>query len=461
MRNPWDNVALGENMPEHLVPADLDRLVRGKLSGPEKRLMVGHLLKHCPHCCGALARYGGMAGTLPIKENDYDGAVNRAVRRVMSNAALAAIAALLADDPASHRKPSAELAALKGLPRVQTLIQAARALRHQDPQAMLRYAQLARRATDRLRACEYGRRPVADLRALVWAELASAYRVCNELGQADHAMSRAIYWCRRGSQADLLLARVADLLASLLAYQRRFPEGQQLLTLVYEVHAESGNRHLAGRALVSQGNLAAWEGFPRKAILLMAKGFNLLDQDRDPLLAAQTAWSLLWTLSEFGRFRTARRLLWRSRSMFARVVESHRLSWLEGRIYAGLSDHARAEAAFQQARAGFAERGQVYPAALVGLDLAALWVRQHRLKDVFDLAEEMVVTFRALRIAREAVVALLILKRACVYGGYQIMGVIDMAADFLRDLERQPARPRPYSGSPPAPPPPGSALPSS
>jgi hypothetical protein len=147
--------------------------------------------------------------------------------------------------------------------------------------------------------------------------------------------------------------------------------------------------------------------------------------------------------------------------MFAEVVESHRISWLEGRIYAGLSDFPRAEAAFQQARDGFAERGQVYPAALVGLDLAALWVRQHRLKEVFDLAEEMVITFRALRIAREAVVALLILKRACVYGGFQIMGVIDMAADFLRDLERQPAKPGPYSGSPSAPPlPPGSALPS-
>ena len=326
---------------------------------------------------------------------------------------------------------------------------------------MLRFAQLARRAADRLRTRDYGRQPVADLRALVWAELASAYRVCNELGQADHAMSRAIHWCERGSQADFLLARVADLLASLLAYQRRFPEGRQLLTLVYDVHADLGNRHRAGRALISQGNLAAWEGLPSQALRLMLRGFDLLDPKHDPELVLQTLWNMLSTLVDAGRFRSARRLLWRSRHVYTGVIEAHRLRWLEGRIYAGLSDYARAEAAFQQARAGFAERGQVYPAALVGLDLAALWARQHRVKDVFNLAEEMVVTFRALRIAREAVVALLILKRACVYGGYHLTGVIDMAADFLRDLERQPARPRPYSGSPPAYPPSGSPGPRS
>lgn len=450
-------------MSEHLVPADLDRLVKGTLSLPAKRRLVGHFLQRCPHCCGAVARYAWVEAAPAVDEDDYDVAVSRAIRKVMSTAALATLAALLADDRNSRQLSAVELAVLRGLPRIQALIQAARALRHQDPQAMLRFTQLARRAADRLRAREYGRLPVADLRALVWAELASAYRVCNELGRADHAMSRAIYWCERGSQADLLVARVADLLASLLAYQRRFQEGRRLLTLVYQVHAELGNRHMAGRALVKQANLTAWEGLPRQALGLMLRGFDLLDPEHDPQLVIQTLWNMLATLVDAGHFRSARRLLWRSRSVYTGVVEPHRLRWVEAKIFAGLADFPRAEAAFRQARVGFAERGQVYPAALVGLDLAALWVRQHRVKDVFYLAEEMIVTFRALRIAREAVVALLILKRACVYGGYHLMGVIDMAADFLRDLERQPARPRPYSGSPPPPSPgsPGSIVPAS
>ena len=67
-----------------------------------------------------------------------------------------------------------------------------------------------------------------------------------------------------------------------------------------------------------------------------------------------------------------------------------RLRWLEGRIFAGLSDFARAEAAFQETRAGFADRGQVYTAALAGLDLAALWARQERFNEIPTLAQEII-----------------------------------------------------------------------
>ncbi len=320
---------------------------------------------------------------------------------------------------------------------------------------MLRFAKLARSAAVSLRMRELGRQPVADLRALAWAELASAYRVCNELVQAERAMDCAVYWCGRGSKSEFLLARVADLLASLLAYQRRFPEGRELLAIVYRIHAEAGNRHLAGRALVSQANLTSWEGNHRRALLLMRQGFDLLDRDLEPQLVVQTLANMIWLLTELGRFRTARRQLWRTRSILAGVVPPHRLRWLDGRICAGLEDAGRAEAAFQQARAGFVEQGQVYPAALVGLDLAALWVRQHRIGDVFELAEEMIVTFRALRIAREAVAALLVLKRACRYGG-GLLQLIETATDLLQHLERQPARPR-YKASPS---PPGSRSPS-
>ena len=122
------------------------------------------------------------------------------------------------------------------------------------------------------------------------------------------------------------------------------------------------------------------------------------------------------------------------------AIDLLRLRWLEGRIYAGLSDSSKAEAAFKETRAGFAERGQVYPAALAGLDLAALWARQGRFNEIHSLAQEMVATFRALRIAREAIVTLLILQRACLSGGGQLLEIIDMVVTFLKDLERQPAK---------------------
>jgi tetratricopeptide (TPR) repeat protein len=445
-------------MTEHPPPADLDRLVEGTLSTREKHLLLSHLLRRCPRCCAALARRGGFEVPGEMAGEDYSAAIDRAVAAAFRitaprQEALAALASLLAGDVKRSGRSTAELLTLEGLPRLRALLETSRALRHEDPQAMLRFARLARCAADRLRMRDFGRLPVADLRALAWAELASAYRVCNELDQADHAMKRAVYWCQRGTRSEVLLARVADLLASLLAYQRRFPEARELLAIVYRIHAEAGNRHLAGRALISRANLTSWGGDHRRALRLMRRGFDLLDLNQDSRLAIQTAFNMIALLVELGRFRRARRLLWRSRILLAGIIEPHRLRWLEAQIHAGLSDSSRAEAAFQQARAGFVEQGQVYPAALVGLDLAALWARQGRVREVFDLAEEMIVTFRALRIAREAVATLIVLKRACHNRGDRVLQVIEIAMDLLQHLERQPARPRTYSGSPPSGPP--------
>jgi len=445
-------------MPEHPPPADLDRLVEGTLATHEKALLLSHLLRRCPRCCGALARRCGFEVPGEVGAEEYGTAIDRALGAALQITAprleaLATLDSLLAGDDRRTGPAAAELQlpVLQGLPRFRALLETSRALRHEDPQAMLRFARLARYTADRLRMRDFGRVPVADLRALAWAELASAYRVCNELHQADRAMNRAAYWCRRGSRSDLLLAWVADLLASLLAYQRRFPQGRELLASVYRIHAEAGNWHLAGRALIKQGNLAAWDESAAEAVLLFRRGLDLLEPDRDPQLEIQTLWNMLNALVRLEHFRSARRLLWRSRTVLAGTVEPHRLRWLEGRILAGLADFSRAEAAFQQARTGFAEQEQVYPAALVGLDLATLWARQGRIREVFDLAEEMIVTFRALRIAREAVATLLVLKRACHYRGNRILQVIEIAADLLQHLERQPARPRAYpGGSPPS-----------
>jgi len=450
-------------MLDHPPAADWERLIQGSLSSFEKLRLLPHLLQGCPHCCNSLARHGGMDFPGEAGGEEYATAVKRAIATVTQieparQSAAAVLAALLAgygETARSIARTKEDLSALRGLPRVQALLEAVSALRHEDPRGMLRFAKLARYAADHLRMREFGRQTVADLRALAWAELATAYRICNELRQAEEAMNRAIYWCQRGSRSDQLLARVAHLLATLLAYQRRFPEGRSLLALVYRVHMATGNRHLAAQALITRANLTTWEGDHRQALVLMRQGFDLLDPERDPKLQVQTLWNMIWLLAELGHFRAARRLLWRSHLLLADVIQPHRIRWLEAKVLAGLDDFPRAEAAFRQARAGFVEHGQAYPAALVGLDLAALWARQGRVAEVFELAEEMIVTFRALRIAREAVAALLVLKRACQFGG-QVLDLIDIAGDLLRHLERQPARPRGYSGSFPAEAPPPS-----
>src|ERR1700692_1886477 len=111
----------------------------------------------------------------------------------------------------------------------------------------------------------------------------------------------------------------------------------------------------------------------------------------------------------------------------------------------GLGDLARAEREFVATRAGFAAAGSPYNAALVALDLAAVWLRRGKTVQVRELVEEMIATFRALPIAREAVASLLIRRKACDRDDAPLDRVRTVAM-LLTELERQPRR-RPASGS--------------
>jgi tetratricopeptide (TPR) repeat protein len=436
-----------ELVTDHPSAEDFALLASGKLSRQKKAELLRHLVQGCPACSGLLALHG-IPTPAEVPEEAYDEVVARAVARASATArtgtgAVAILTSLLSGERSWNDLSTPEIASLRGLPRVRALFEAGRSLRHHDPQATLRFAKLARYAADRLSLKDFGAHAVADVRSLAWAELGNAYRICDDLPRASQAMNRAVHWSRRGSQSDLLLARIADLLASLLGAQRRFPEACQLLLLVFHTHEKGGRPHLAGRALFSAGNMAAWAGSQGTALLLLRRGLDLLDEDRDPALVSQLLLAMITYLAELGRFRSARRLLWRCRHLFtesSNELDLVRLRWLEGRIYAGLSDFPRAEMAFQETRTGFANHQKVYSAAMAGLDLAALWAQQGRLHEIQALAQEMIATFRALRIAREAIVTLLILQRACINGSGQLLEIIEMVVTFLKDLERQPAK---------------------
>jgi tetratricopeptide (TPR) repeat protein len=431
----------------HPAPEDLARFVAGTLPAVECKRLVRHLLRGCPVCAVALAHQGGLH-PVEVPEGAYDEVMANAAAKASQAAAarqeaMGILTSLLLGERSWAELSSTEMTKLRGLPRIKALLEAGRSLRHQDPQATLRFASLARCAADRLSAKEFGEKPVADLRALAWAELGNAHRICDDLSGAGRAINRAIYWSHRGSRSSLLLARIADLLASLLGAQRRFPEAMQLLFLVFQAYERDGRSHLAGRALFSAGRIAAIAGSPGPALVLHRRALDGLDDHRDLGLVGQLLQGMLWLLTDLGRFRAARKLLWRCRHLLTEVgneLDLVRLRWLEGQIYAGLGDLPRAEAAFQATRQGFADHRQVYPAAMAGLDLARLWARQGRFGEIHTLAQEMIATFRALRIAREAIVTLLILQKACVNGGGQLLEIIEMVVTFLKDLERQPAK---------------------
>ncbi len=89
-----------------------------------------------------------------------------------------------------------------------------------------------------------------------------------------------------------------------------------------------------------------------------------------------------------------------------------RLRWLEGKIALAEGRTVEAEAALVAARAGLLARGLGRDAAVASLDLAALFLRAGRWSELRQLASELYPIFAARDMRREALMSLLVFRRA-------------------------------------------------
>jgi len=83
---------------------------------------------------------------------------------------------------------------------------------------------------------------------------------------------------------------------------------------------------------------------------------------------------------------------------------------------------------------GFEEAGMVFHAALASLELALVWMRQRRYQDSESLVLETVEVFVALRIRREALGALKVLREA-FRRQIATAGLLEDTLGYLRRLE--------------------------
>ena len=444
-------------MTDHPTPAELDRFLRGTLSRKERRRVFLHLLAGCGPCARAIApTIQAMAEPERLEDGPevtpiagYDGAIDRALAAVLGRersiererADAARIAAAIASGRRRADLTSAERRLLRhGLVVVELLLAESWALRYRDPREMVQLAELATLAADRLDPRRYGLELVNDVRARAWAELANARRVTVDLAGAERAMLRAIAWQQRGTGDPLLLARIADLGASLHCDQRRFAAAFELLEGARQIHEASGDRHEVGRTLISMAHIAYNDGEPGQALQLLLDGLATIDSLKDAGLEAAALQNLILYLVECGRLSRARTLLWRFKGIGAMPADPMtrlRLRDIEGRIEAGLGRLEAAERAFLEVKQAFDAEEQFYASGLVSLDLATVWLRQGKTGDVKRLVAEVHQTFVALEIDREAVAAVALLVQACEQERASV-DFVRSVAGFLKELERRP-----------------------
>jgi tetratricopeptide (TPR) repeat protein len=284
---------------------------------------------------------------------------------------------------------------------------------------------------------------IYQLRALAWAGLGNAYKVHGDLATAERTFEMSRAWWEAGAAGigDALGYEpiLLDIKSSLRMAQRCFPEALKLLDQAVDLflHGQPEHRdpHLAGRSLIVKAAVHIEIGSAETAIEILKKANGLIDPERDPRLVLCIHHNLVDNLSKMGRYTEAADLLPALRDLAAAhgsALDLLRLRWVEGRVTAGLGDHAQARLLLAEVRQSFLDHGNPYEAALATLDLVIPHLAEGDTAEVQALADEMVTVFREHNVSREALAALLLFQEAARRAAATAEMAREVAASLLR-----------------------------
>lgn len=418
-----------KDLDEHPSPEELEDFVWDFLPARRARVVASHLAGGCADCRAAVAPHLWILGRAeppervltPAEDAAYEVAMDRAFSVVVEKAAelrqkRRREALKLLVDARLEELPEVPRY-LKGVPLVEALLERSWALRHEDPQEMVRLAELARMLVERLKpvALQLGTHELADLRSRVWMELGNAYRVADDLAEAEGALGRAVQHFLQGTGDEVLMARLFDFQGSLYGALRHFDLGQAALHNAFAIHMRRGDTHLAGRSLIKQATYLGHRGDSEEAIRLLKQGLGLIDERRDPGLVYLACHNQARLLLDCGRPREARIALFnlkaRGLDLGGRVTEL-KLRWLEGQINVGMGELDRAEQTLLEVRTGFEKACLGYKAALAGLEAAAVMLQRGRTDAAIREALQDLDIFLAVGIGREAAASVLLLRKS-------------------------------------------------
>ena len=423
----------------------------------------GELLDHLERCADCRARLRELAEVRPLHassaaaggalsavpaEADFERLVAAAERlhAAMAGERRAAetfLPELLALSAAERRQALDDDPGLVTWGLLERLVEHGREQSLASPRRGQELGELALDLAARLDAERYRPELVEDLRARVWGMLGNALRLLADHAGAQRAFDTANAHLRRGSQDPLERAMLLDLRASLRRDQRQLGSAARLWQRALDIFLELGERHRAGRALVSLSTAHNVAGRPEQAIELLYRALDLIDDRREPRVLLCARHDLIDDLADAGRFAEAERLFAETLPLYESLEQGEpairqRRQWVEAKILGGRGQLGRAEGLLAAARDGFLASGMVYDAALVTLDLAALYFQQGRHADLRRVAEEMLPTFSGLALHREALAALAFLRTA-LEAERADRGLLSTVATCLKRAQYDPA----------------------
>jgi tetratricopeptide (TPR) repeat protein len=377
------------------LSADLcRRFLEGRVSAPEKRAFVRHLIGQCADCRALLERIAaeggywfGKRGAKAYAEGDYAAAFQAAfkfattVEREIALDHLRGWGHWSVLDPLLPQERLSAVIEHKdwhhwGL--FQALLDAAREHRARDLQEAADIALLALDVVNLLDPLAVGGEAAAkDMRARAFGILADCRRLSADLEAARHAIAEAWRWNEEGAGDPLDKAHLYRVDASYAAAVGEFETAEAILEKALSLFLAAGQPHLQGKTLIAMGETIGYVN-PDRGIAHIEHGLRLLNPVREPRMELRAQHHLAEFLSAAGRPEEALAILDRARPLYRQFDEEVqvRFHWLQGRIAHGLGKSSEAVAILRLVREECRARDQRREFLLATIDLAEAHVGQ-------------------------------------------------------------------------------------
>jgi hypothetical protein len=404
-------------------PEDLLRLfVAGTASREQGRRITSHLLRGC-HACGD--RLQDLLRP-EIPRDAYDRAfahLEAAPPRgtgglqVPVEAAAATLLAELDAQPAPRQEILARNSRRYLSPGLARLL-AERSFeqRYQDPRLMLRSARLGMSIAERLKATSVEKSTqFADLRAFCASQVCHALRITGDLPAAEQAMTAARAALNEGTGDAILRAMMHECLATLRLFQCRHEVAIHVYQEAEEIFRGLGRRHELARVLVSQAVATLSAGDPEGALELLFEAIPKIEGERDPRLTLAACHAVVSSQIDAGQIDDASLKWIELRFLYEQIGDPLvrlRQTWLEGKLMIAQGVIPAGIRLLETARAAYHERGMLYDAALIVLEIAQGYLRLGRRDHVRTLISEVLPVFRDLNVDKNVLTAFVHLRRA-------------------------------------------------
>ncbi len=427
-------------MKDHPAAADFESFFRGSAAPDRVSTVVRHLLAACSTCRSVLEAMGwtktrlerltSLIASDPADFPAVDSQVGYSYNDAFVSAWTSCLAELAAPSSVGFDSPLEEFdderlqiddfsnAAEDRVPDarvIQALLERSHEARYDNSATMLFFARFARHLSERCDAASAGGPlQLADLRARTWGQLGNALRVIGRLREAEKALAVSERYAASGTGDRTLNVELLNWKGSLCTYQRRFTAAFDLLDQAIVACREIGESKLLPSCLIRKAIATVYSGDPHSSIALLDQAIPLIEPSDQRLLLAALH-NLIFSYVEAGRLQEALALFPQAKSLSDEIrdeLANLRLIWQEGKILFELDLLEEAEARFSRARTGFTERDLAYPAAVVSLDLAAVYIRLGLSSQTRRIVADVLPIFSSLQVGRDLLASLIELQKA-------------------------------------------------